>query len=43
MGKILEVAERGGHSFLPEELAHVHPLMFRHITVNGAYDFTSQT
>ena len=42
MGKILEQTERDEHAFLPDELAHVHPLMFRHLTVNGTYDFTSQ-
>ena len=42
MGKILDEAQSEGHSYLPDELAHVHPLMFRHLTVNGTYDFTPQ-
>ena len=43
MGKILEKAECDVNAFLPEELAHVHPLMFRHLTVNGTYDFSGQS
>lgn len=40
MGQILAKVEQEGHAFLPEELSHVHPLLFRHLTVNGAYDFS---
>jgi hypothetical protein len=42
MGRILDRAEADGHTFLPEELAHVHQLIFHHLTVNGTYDFTGQ-
>jgi TnpA family transposase len=41
MGEILDAAEKEGKTFSPEALAHVQPLHFKHVIVNGTYDFTS--
>jgi len=43
MGGILEAADREGKTFSAEALAHVQPLHFKHIIVNGTYDFSGQT
>jgi len=42
MGEILEAAEREKKTFTAEALAHVQPLHFKHVIVNGTYDFSSQ-
>ena len=39
LGEILEGVEKAGRRFTPEALAHVQPLQFKHVIVNGAYDF----
>ncbi len=40
LGEILEGVEKAGRRFTPEALAHVQPLQFKHVIVNGAYDFS---
>ena len=39
IAQVLEQAQAQGHTFAPEAIAHVSPLMYRHVSVNGTYDF----
>ena len=41
LGEILEEAQNAGERFSPEALAHVQPLQFKHVIVNGTYDFAA--
>ena len=38
--EVLEEAESEGKVFSPEVVSHVSPLAFRHIIINGVYDFS---
>jgi hypothetical protein len=38
IARMLEQAQ--GQTFTPEAIAHVSPLMCRHVIVNGTYDFS---
>jgi Tn3 transposase DDE domain len=40
IARVLEQAEAQGQTFSPEAIAHVSPLMYRHVIVNGTYDFS---
>jgi TnpA family transposase len=41
IGRVLEQAKDQGKAFNPEAIAHVSPLVRRHVIVNGTYDFSS--
>lgn len=41
IGHILDQAQAAGQVFQPEAIAHVPPLLFEHVIVNGTYDFTN--
>jgi hypothetical protein len=38
--RVLERAKAQGQEFTPEAGAHVSPLAYRHVIVNGTYDFS---
>jgi len=40
MIQVLERAKAQGQEFTPEEIAHISPLAYRHVIVNGTYDFS---
>jgi TnpA family transposase len=40
IGNILDQAQAAGRVFSPEAIAHVPPLLFDHVIVNGTYDFS---
>jgi TnpA family transposase len=40
IARMLEQAHAQGQTFTPEALAHISPLMYRHVIVNGTYDFS---
>jgi Tn3 transposase DDE domain-containing protein len=40
IARMLEQAHAQGQTFTPEAIAHVSPLMYRHVIVNGTYDFS---
>jgi hypothetical protein len=40
MARVLEHATAQGQEFTPEAIAHVSPLAYRHVIVNGTYDFS---
>jgi Tn3 transposase DDE domain len=40
IARILEHATAQGQEFTPEAIAHVSPLAYRHVIVNGTYDFS---
>jgi hypothetical protein len=40
IGNILDQAQAAGRVFPPEAIAHVPPLLFDHVIVNGTYDFS---
>ena len=40
IARMLEQAHAQGQTFSPEAIAHVSPLMYRHVIVNGTYDFS---
>ena len=40
IGRVLERAKAQGQEFTPEAVAHVSPLVRRHVIVNGTYDFS---
>jgi hypothetical protein len=40
IGEVLAEAKREGKEFSPEAVAHLSPLAFRHVIVNGMYDFS---
>jgi TnpA family transposase len=40
IGRGLEHAKAQGQGFTPEAIAHVSPLAYRHVIVNGTYDFS---
>lgn len=40
IARVIEQAQAQGHTFSPEAIAHVSPLMYRHVIVNGTYDFS---
>ena len=40
IGQVLEEAGRDGKAFSPEAVSHVSPLAYRHVIVNGTYDFS---
>ena|SRR5688572_16181567 len=40
IGRVLERAKTQGQEFSPEAIAHVSPLVRRHVIVNGTYDFS---
>ena len=37
---IIEQAREQGRAFSEEAIAHVTPLLYRHVLVNGTYDFS---
>ncbi len=39
--QVLGQAERAGRPFTAEEIVHISPLHYRHVIVNGTYDFTT--
>ena len=43
IARVLEQAQAQGQTFAPEALAHVSPLMYRHVIVNGTYDFSLES
>jgi len=40
MTHVLERAKGQGQDFTPEDIAHISPLAYRHVIVNGTYDFS---
>ena len=40
MTHVLERATAQGQEFTPEDIAHISPLAYRHVIVNGTYDFS---
>jgi hypothetical protein len=40
IARVLEHAKAQGQEFTPEAIAHVSPLAYRHLIVNGTYDFS---
>ena len=40
IAQVLEHAAVQGQFFSPDAIAHVSPLMYRHVIVNGSYDFS---
>jgi transposase len=38
--EVLERAKAQGQEFTPEDIAHISPLAYRHVIVNGTYDFS---
>lgn len=40
MARVLERAKAQGQPFTPDAIAHVSPLAYRHVIVNGTYDFS---
>jgi TnpA family transposase len=40
IARVLEYAKAQGQEFTPEAIAHVSPLAYRHVIVNGTYDFS---
>jgi TnpA family transposase len=40
MTQVLERATAQGQEFTPEDIAHISPLAYRHVIVNGTYDFS---
>ena len=40
IARVLECAKAQGQEFTPEAVAHVSPLVYRHVIVNGTYDFS---
>jgi TnpA family transposase len=40
IARVLERGQAQGQTFPPEAIAHVSPLMYRHVIVNGTYDFS---
>jgi hypothetical protein len=40
IGQVLEKAKAQGQRFSAEAIAHISPLMRRHVIVNGTYDFS---
>ena len=40
IGQVLEKAKAQGREFSAEAIAHISPLMRRHVIVNGTYDFS---
>lgn len=40
IGNILDQAQAAGQVFPPEAIAHIPPLLFDHVIVNGTYDFS---
>ena len=40
MTHVLERAKAQGQEFTPEDIAHISPLAYRHVIVNGTYDFS---
>ena len=40
IARVLEDAKAQGQEFTPEAIAHVSPLAYRHVIVNGTYDFS---
>jgi hypothetical protein len=38
--RVLEYAKAQGQEFTPEAIAHISPLAYRHVIVNGTYDFS---
>jgi TnpA family transposase len=40
MTHVLEHAKAQGQEFTPEDIAHISPLAYRHVIVNGTYDFS---
>jgi hypothetical protein len=41
IGHILDQAQAAGLVFPPEAIAHVPPMLFEHVIVNGTYDFSN--
>jgi len=41
ISNLLEQAQAAGQVFPPEAIAHVPPLLFDHVIVNGMYDFSN--
>lgn len=40
MTHVLERAKAQGQEFTPEDIAHISPLAYRYVIVNGTYDFS---
>ena len=40
IAQVLDHAAAQGQLFSPDAIAHVSPLMYRHVIVNGSYDFS---
>jgi len=40
MTHVLERAKGDGQAFTPADIAHISPLAYRHVVVNGTYDFS---
>ena len=40
MTQVLERAKAQGQECTPEDMAHISPLAYRHVIVNGTYDFS---
>ena len=40
IARVLEYVKAQGQEFTPEAIAHVSPLAYRHLIVNGTYDFS---
>jgi hypothetical protein len=40
MTQVLERAKGAGQEFTPEDIAHISPLAYRPVIVNGTYDFS---
>lgn len=40
MTQVLERAKAQGQAFTSEDIAHISPLAYRHVIVNGTYDFS---
>jgi TnpA family transposase len=40
IARVLEHAKAQGQEFTPEAIAHISPLAYRHLIVNGTYDFS---
>jgi hypothetical protein len=40
IARVLEYVKAQGRECTPEAIAHVSPLAYRHVIVNGRYDFS---
>ena len=42
IARVLEQAQVQGQTFSPEAIAHMSPLLYCHVIVNGTYDFSRE-